>query len=203
MPAECTTTAKSMSRNCSADDRPPCRRARITNDLYLMDGINRSSPLGRRFRDVAGAFVAALGGEGSLTELQRADIRRATELAIISEQMRAQALQSKPVDVADLVKVEATADRARRRLGLEHREHVGFKPGGQIHSQADVSSPSPHERLAKKLDLIAERITDRVAAMAVANGADPISLGYVTSRGDGPPVIEGTPGVGGGKPKDE
>jgi hypothetical protein len=178
MPNECAPVAKSVNRKCTADARPLCRRARITNDLYMMNGVNRSSALGRRFKDLATAFATALGGEGRLSELQRADVKRAAELAVLSEQIRLQALQSKPVDLADLVKLEGAADRAVRRLGLRQYEHPGRNPHGQFDGSVDVSAPSPHERLAKKLDVIAERITNRVAAMAIANGAPPSSLGF-------------------------
>lgn len=99
--------------------RPRNCRARTTNDLLSIEGIDRRSPSGRRYQDLIDSFTEALGGE--LTEAQRTAVRRAAELTTLAEQTRARALRNEPVDPLALVRLEGMTARAVRALGIETR----------------------------------------------------------------------------------
>ncbi len=98
--------------------RPRNLRARTTNDLLAIEGIDRRSAGGRRYQDLIDSFVEALNGDGALTEAQRVAVRRAAELTVIAEQQRARALRGEPVDPLALVRLEGMTARAVRALGI-------------------------------------------------------------------------------------
>ena len=91
------------------------RQARYRN-VTDIDGRTRS---GRRARELARQFEAAIGGD--LTDNQRLAIGRAATLTAIAEDRRMRALAGEPVLLDDLVRVERLAMQATRNLGLDKR----------------------------------------------------------------------------------
>lgn len=81
--------------------------------------------LGKRIRRFAQNLALRLGGWSALSELQVAAVRRAAELAILAQDARRRALTDDPsVTLDDLVRLDAAADRALRRLSMP----IGEKP---------------------------------------------------------------------------
>ena len=74
---------------------------------------------GRRARELARQFEAAIGGD--LTDNQRLAIGRAATLTAIAEDRRMRVLAGEPVLLDDLVRVERLAMQATRNLGLDKR----------------------------------------------------------------------------------
>ena len=91
------------------------RQARYRN-VTDIDGRTRS---GRRARELARQFEAAIGGD--LTDNQRLAIGRAATLTAIAEDRRMRVLAGEPVLLDDLVRVERLAMQATRNLGLDKR----------------------------------------------------------------------------------
>jgi hypothetical protein len=94
-------------------------RSRISNNPRRLEGIDGRSTHGRRRRDVIDGFVAALGGPDRVTDPMMSDIVRASDLTLIAERARADALRGgTEVSVSDLIRLEGARDRAVRRLNL-------------------------------------------------------------------------------------
>jgi hypothetical protein len=72
--------------------------------------------MGRRVRKVALALVAELGAPPSQLSLLK--IRRAAELIVATEEMRARALRGEHVDQSELTRQENLVSRALAMLGL-------------------------------------------------------------------------------------
>jgi len=69
--------------------------------------------------ELADALAGRLGGWGAVSPLQAAAVRRAAELVCIAEASRAKHLQGDfSIALDDIVRLDAAADRALRRLGL-------------------------------------------------------------------------------------
>lgn len=94
------------------DDRKPSRGG-------VVDG---RSAVGRRRRELIRIYTAALGGPTALTDGQLIDIRRAAELVSLAEQARAKAMRQGTGgagELSALIRLESTAARAQRALGLK------------------------------------------------------------------------------------
>jgi hypothetical protein len=113
---ERTPTARPVSAG-----RPAAQRSRTTNHLREVQGLGRQSSVARRYADLVEAYTDALGGPETLSEAQRAAIRRAVELTTLTEQQRARALRGEPVDPLALVRLEGQCSRAVRALGIGSR----------------------------------------------------------------------------------
>jgi hypothetical protein len=114
-------------------------------------------------------FTAVLGGRDRITEGQLANVVRAAELMALAEEARLTALKGdSAVDLVALVRLEGVADRAVRRLGLDHKREPAETPNlraylaglpketaGTKRTPAEVPAPSgsPFERV---------RVGDRV-----------------------------------------
>ncbi|WP_295047476.1 hypothetical protein [uncultured Paracoccus sp.] len=89
------------------------------NGAFMLEGVDGRSMMARRFREIATAIEADLGGD--LTEAQRAIAARAVTLAIWAEDAEAALARGEDFDVATY----ATAANAMRRLladlGLDRR----------------------------------------------------------------------------------
>jgi hypothetical protein len=89
------------------------RRARVD--------IDGRSATARRVVKLAALFVAELGGPDAVSPTTMLKVRRAAELVVTAEELRASTLRGdRPTDLAmlALVRLEGIADRAVRRLGL-------------------------------------------------------------------------------------
>jgi hypothetical protein len=124
--------------------RPAHCRSRISNKprRAVIDG---RSQLGRRLHDLAEDFASQLGGWEALSDTMAANVRKASELTALAEQMRAGALRDGNVDPLALVRLEGAADRAVRRL----------KPG-------KAAEPSLADHLARR---VAEHSGERLGGL--------------------------------------
>jgi hypothetical protein len=97
-------------RQSPADKRP--------SQGGILDGRTRRA---RRRRELILAYSTALGGPAGLTEGQRADIRKASELVSLAEDCRALAMQQGcggPGALSALLRLESASARAVRVLRL-------------------------------------------------------------------------------------
>lgn len=94
-------------------------RGRVRRDRGDLDG---RSAIAKRTLRLINRFVGALGGAARVSPVQMLAIRRAAELTVTTEQMRASALRGEPVDVLALVRLENLATRAVAALGLDQRQ---------------------------------------------------------------------------------
>jgi len=90
-----------------------------------MFGRDGRSSQGRRRRDLVSIYLAALGGRVAVSELQLVQVRKAAELTVAAETVRAQVLAGAAVNVDTLVKLEGEARRAVRALGVEQKSERG------------------------------------------------------------------------------
>jgi hypothetical protein len=77
----------------------------------------RPPGINRRRRELIAVFVQALGGR--VSPVQMVEIERAASLLILAADLRTKALRGEDVAIADLSRLEGTADRAIRRLGIK------------------------------------------------------------------------------------
>jgi hypothetical protein len=75
---------------------------------------------------VAAAEQALLAALGDASERQRQDIRRVSELKIITDEYRQLVLSSGDCSAADLAKLEALYSEARAALGIVEKKHHGY-----------------------------------------------------------------------------
>jgi hypothetical protein len=86
--------------------------------------------LGKRIRGLADGLAVKLGGWSALSMVQASAVRRAAEMAILAQDARQRRLRGdETISLEDLVRLDAAADRALRRLGLG-------KPGVQAKKSA-------------------------------------------------------------------
>jgi thioesterase domain-containing protein len=95
---------------------PPLGRGKAR--LLTLDAIDGRTIAARRARELARGFEAELGG--SLSVSRRLAVERAAALVAIAEDAQARRLASDPaVSLEDLVRIDNTAVRAVRLLGLK------------------------------------------------------------------------------------
>jgi hypothetical protein len=99
---------------------PRASRSALSNDAaYLPKQPLNPRALDRRRKDLAMAFVNALGGEQACSELTMVAVRRCAELQAMCEMARANMLNGVPTDMLALVRLEGVAARAIRQLGIQ------------------------------------------------------------------------------------
>jgi hypothetical protein len=76
----------------------------------------RPPGIARRRRELIAVFVQAIG---RVSPVQMVEIERTASLLILAEDLRTKALRGEDVAIADLSRLEGTADRAIRRLGIK------------------------------------------------------------------------------------
>jgi hypothetical protein len=97
--------------------------------------IDGRSAVAKRAQRLMGRFVDALGGHvGPVAMVQ---VRRAAELVITAEQLRACALRGEPVDYLVLVRVENLATRAVAALGIKPSKAAGPTLGDILRDEHD------------------------------------------------------------------
>ncbi len=94
-------------------------RARITNHIDMLPGINGNAPAARRFRDLVGDFVSDLGGLELCSTIKLGLIRRLAAVTVQVELLEADVINGKPVEAHVLCQLASTALRLSQRLGLE------------------------------------------------------------------------------------
>jgi hypothetical protein len=103
-------------------------RGRFNRRKGDMDGRTSAA---QRIRKVAQAFAADLGGAEKLSPAVMVKVRRAAELVVAAEELRAKAMRGElttDVGLLALVRLEGLADRSVRRLRLEHKREQNASP---------------------------------------------------------------------------
>jgi hypothetical protein len=104
-----------MQRRKKMDIQPADKRP---SQGGILDGRTRRA---RRRRELIAAYSNALGGDAALTDGQRVDIRKASELVALAEDARATALREGPGTpgmLSAMVRLQSASSRAVAALGL-------------------------------------------------------------------------------------
>jgi hypothetical protein len=111
---------------------PRASRSALSNDpAFLAKQPLSPRAQDRRRKDLAMAFVNALGGEQACSELTMVAVRRAVELTVTAEMTRAAVLTGslQGLVIADLIKLENAARRAVLALGIKLEKPRGGDGG--------------------------------------------------------------------------
>ena len=106
-------------------DRPLRTRAAVSNGTRMHPkGVDGRSAEARRFKDLVSSFAASLGGEGALTEAERAIIRHAALLTLQSERLQAAFVAGREVNSEELTRLANSSARvfAALRIKREPKE---------------------------------------------------------------------------------
>lgn len=91
-------------------------RSAVSNGTHLLEGVDHRSASARRFRDLAKAFAADLGGLNALSEGEKALVRQAAACAIRAEQVQACLVRGELVDPDELIRLTNTARRTLQSI---------------------------------------------------------------------------------------
>jgi hypothetical protein len=105
-PADRTSLASSSLTN----------RSKITNGTRLLEGMDKRSAPGRRFRDLCADYAAPLGGMLSLEAPDAALVKEVAAKTLLSEQMAAAIARGESVDAEQAVRVGNMLQRLLARL---------------------------------------------------------------------------------------
>jgi hypothetical protein len=108
-------------------DRPLRTRASVSNGTRMYPkGVDGRSAEARRFKDLVSSFAAGLGGEGALTEAERALIRIAASLAVQSERLQAALVAGREVNSQEMTRLANSSARVftALRIKRERKEAV-------------------------------------------------------------------------------
>jgi hypothetical protein len=137
--------ARPVSVGASQSDRgsrvlPAKNRAKATNNPFF--ALNTLNPRvrNRRRRDLIAMLIDGLGGPGAVSDMALVTVRKAAELTLVAETVRAEVLNGRVVDPTALVRLEGEARRAVRALGLKtiDQPKSRFSPLRHRHQEADA-----------------------------------------------------------------
>jgi hypothetical protein len=104
-----------------SDELPSRTRSAITNHKDQLPGLDGRSASARRFRDLANAFVADMGGLDRCSEIKLGLLRRLAAITVQAELLEARMVNGEAVDIATLCSLASTTVRLSQRLGLERQ----------------------------------------------------------------------------------
>ena len=132
LPATSSAAAPRQSGTRSSPARPKKGKSRATNVLHILPDVDGNSSEGRRFADVVLSLVAELGGEASLPDHVKMQIRQLGAFTIQTERMQAAIVRGEPVDMRELVRITNTLNWMLKTLGLKHRKVSADRSLGEI-----------------------------------------------------------------------
>jgi hypothetical protein len=91
-------------------------RSKVTNGTRLLDGMDKRSATGRRFRDLCQSYAESLGGLPALGAADAALVKEAAAKTVLSEQMAASLARGESVDPEQAVRVGNMLSRLITRL---------------------------------------------------------------------------------------
>lgn len=106
----------------------PARKARRPRTGYRPQGkralgiVDRRKLPWRRRCEIEAMLLDALGGADGLSDVLRAKVGEAAELAVVAELTRAQFIEGRGVSADDVVRTSRAASLAERRLGIAERQ---------------------------------------------------------------------------------
>jgi hypothetical protein len=150
MPATSTplTTAKRGPRLAALAPRPSTARSRVSNgtDGCVLPGIDQRSAIARRFRDVAAAVCADLGGADRCSEARLHLIRRFAAQVCLAEVMEARMANGEDIDVGAHCQTSSTLVRLATRIGLKRNAKDITPTLSEILLQAEEETEDRDER---------------------------------------------------------
>lgn len=119
--------------------RPSRQRSAVTNGSKMLVGIDGSSAMARRYRDLVEGLCAEFGE--SLTEAERLQVRNAASLQLHAEDLTGRLVRGEAVEPEDITRANNGATRAlaglrRHRRGgkgprADLRAYLAGKPGAR------------------------------------------------------------------------
>jgi hypothetical protein len=109
----------SISDSASSASRPLTVRSAVTNDPLFLRGVDGRSVVARRYRDVAIALAADLGGQDKLSEPSKILVRQAAALTVQVEGLQTKIVSGVDVDLEQLTRLSNVLGRTLQRLGLK------------------------------------------------------------------------------------
>jgi hypothetical protein len=107
----------SAAKRSAFEPRPANNRARVSNEISLLNGVDGRSAEARRYRDLIASLAADLGGDpNKLSESVKALIRQTAAAVVVSERIQAQIVRDEVVDLEQATRVANTASRCLARL---------------------------------------------------------------------------------------
>jgi hypothetical protein len=101
-------------------DRPLRTRAAVSNGTRMHPkGVDGRSAEARRFKDLVSSFAASLGGEGALTEAERALIRNAASLTVQCERLQAALVAGREVNSEEMTRLANSSARVLAALRIK------------------------------------------------------------------------------------
>src|SRR5260221_7324181 len=131
---------------------PRASRSALSNDAAFLP----KQPLSpraqdRRRKDLAMAFVNALGGEQACSELTMVAVRRAVELTVTAEVVRAGMLTGNlQSDITGLIKLENAARRAVLALGIKVEKPPARARGLELARQRWAEEAEKAKKVARE-----------------------------------------------------
>lgn len=123
--------------------RPAAVRSKLTNGTALhaeQVGDNKAS---RRFKDLVEAFGTELGGWVSLSEVQRALVRRLATITIQLEKLELQAVRAEDIDAEEYARIAGHQRRLFADLGLMPNNAAPAEPAAAVpQSEAETYDPN-------------------------------------------------------------
>ncbi len=99
--------------------RPLTVRSAVTNDPLKLRGVDGRSLAARRYRDVAIALAADLGGQDKLNEPTKILVRQAAALTVQVEALQTKIVAGEDNDHEQLTRLSNVLGRTLQRLGLK------------------------------------------------------------------------------------
>jgi hypothetical protein len=128
---------KSMTNPATIVRLPSRNRSALTNGSRLLPGIDGRSAAARRFRDICANYEAEVGAD--ITETERDLIRHAAFLTWRSEQLKADAINGKPVADDEIIRM---AGAARRILATVAAKGKANAPGTSLAEYLNETYPN-------------------------------------------------------------
>jgi hypothetical protein len=115
------TPLDSSTERHVADNRPKRIRSAVTNGRRLFVDGDGNSAWSRRYRDLAQAHVADMGGRDLLSEAQLSLIRRASAIEYELEQAEGRLSKGEQIDLDCYGRIASHLRRILESLGLERK----------------------------------------------------------------------------------
>jgi hypothetical protein len=93
-------------------------RSAVTNDPLFLRGVDGSSMVARRYRDVAIALADDLGGQNRLSEPSKILVRQAAALTVQVEGLQSKIVSGEDVDLEQMTRLANVLGRTLQRLRL-------------------------------------------------------------------------------------
>ena len=105
------------SNHCRPSVAHPCGKSRM--ERMHPKGVDGRSAEASRFKDLVSSFAAGLGGEGSLTEAERALIRNAASLTVQCERLQAALVARREVNSEEMTRLANSSARVLAALRIK------------------------------------------------------------------------------------